>query len=221
MPQFDANRQFVETTLNSSIIWCCQFWRIVRYANQNTPRAAKERYGARDFNYHILPVVKNALLLAEKLDADLEVVEAAAYLHDIGRAVEREGFEAENEHHILGARKAKELLKDAGYDSEFIKRVEHRVLVHRGRKGPSPETKEAEIIACADAMAHFDTFLDVLSFFLVTCGSFEEAVLKAEQKMQRNWNRKLTLQEAREIARPKYEAIMLLIKSMKEYLKPA
>ena len=181
-------------------------------------KIAKESHGGEDFHggddfkYHILPVVKNALLLAKKLGADSEVVEAAAYLHDIGRASKREDFKPENEHHIEGAKKAREILETAGYDGDFVKKVEHCVLTHRGRKGPSPETKEAEIIACADAMAHFDAFLDVFSFFLVSCKSFDDAVLEIEQKMQRNWDKKLTLPEAKEIVKPKYEAIMLIIK---------
>ena len=50
---------------------------------------AKNSYTEKDYNYHILPVVKNALLLAKKLNADLEVVEIAAYLHDIGRAIKK------------------------------------------------------------------------------------------------------------------------------------
>lgn len=179
---------------------------------------AKENYEEEDYKYHILPVVKNALLLAKKLNADLEVVEVASYLHDIGRAVKRGQFVKENEHHILGVDKTRKILKEVGYDESFIKKVEHCILTHRGRKGPNPETIEAEIVACADAMAHFDTFLDLFNFFLKTTNSFEELILEIEQKMDRNWNKKLTLPEAKEIVREKYDAIMLLLKSMKEYV---
>ncbi len=181
-------------------------------------KLAEEKYEESDFKYHILPVVKNALLLGKKLNADLEVVEIASYLHDIGRAIKREQFVKENEHHIIGAEETKKILKSFGYDEEFIKKVSHCVLTHRGRAKPDPETLEAEIVACADAMAHFDTFLDVFTFFLKTTNSFKDAVIEIEQKMDRNWNKKLTLPEAKEIVNDKYESIILLIKSMKEYL---
>lgn len=179
---------------------------------------AEDSYTEEDYKYHILPVVKNALLLAKKLNADLEVVEIASYLHDIGRATKKEQFVKRNEHNITGAEETKKILKELGYDEEFIKKVEHCVLAHRGRTGPNPETLEAEIIACADAMAHFDAFLGLFPVFLNSTSSFEEAVNEIEQKMDRNWNKKLTLPEAKEIVRPKYDAILLLIKSMKEYI---
>lgn len=182
----------------------------------------KEKYDEVDFKYHILPVVKNAMLLAKKLNADLKVVEMAAYLHDVGRPIKRDGsekFKRDNEHHVIGAEKSKEFLKKLGYDNEFIEKVSHCILAHRGRKGPDPETKEAEIVACADGMAHFDTFLDLFKFFLTTGLSFEETVIEIEKKTERNWNKKLTIPEAKEIVKDKYEAIMILVKSMKEYIK--
>ena len=189
-------------------------------------RICEENYSEEDYRYHILQVVKYSLLLAKKLNANLEIVEVAAYLHDIGRAKKKRKFEGErkdffedNDHHITGADETKEILKDLGYDEEFINKVEHCVLAHRGRKGPAPETKEAKIIACADAMSHFDTFLDLFSFFLKTTNSFEEAVIKIEQKIDRNWDKKLMLPEAKEIVKDKYEAIKLLINSMKECME--
>ncbi len=182
-------------------------------------KIAEERYCKDDFGYHVIAVVKNALLLAEKLGADLEVVEAAAWLQDIGLThKKRNELEIENEHHLLGAKEARKRLKEIGRDEEFIKKVEHCVLTHRGRKGPEPESPEAKIVACADAMAHFDTFLDLFNYFLQTNDSFEKAIIEIEKKMERNWNKKLTLPEAKEIVEPKYKAIKLLIKSMKEYI---
>jgi len=172
------------------------------------------------FKYHIKPVVKNALMLAKKVGADVEIVEIAAYLHDIGRSKKiMDKYVAENEHHIIGAEQSKEILKNLGYGDEFIEKVAHCILAHRGRKGPLPETIEAEVIANADAMAHFDTFLDMFRYFLMeTTGSFEEAVEVMSGKIDRNWNKKLTLLEARKIVKPKYEAALLLLDNMKEYI---
>ena len=185
--------------------------------NKKIIEIAEGSYTKDGYKYHILPVVKNALFLAKKLNANLEVVEIASYLHDIGRVIKREQFVKENKHHITGAEETKRILQELGYDEELIKKVEHCILTHRGRKGPNPETVEAEIVACADAMAHFDTFLDMFYFFLKSTNSFEDAVNEIEKKMDRNWNKKLTLPEAKEMVRTKYEAILLIIKSMKEH----
>lgn len=162
-----------------------------------------------------MPVAKNALLLGKKLDADLSVIEVAAYLHDIGRAGPRKQYRAENDHHVTGAREGRDILQGLGCDNEFVDKVEHCIFTHRGRKGPKPESMEAEIVACADAMAHFDTFLDMFAFFLVN-NPLENAIIGIEKKTQRNWENKLTLPEAKEIAREKYDAVMLLLNSMKE-----
>ena len=185
----------------------------------------KSRYEKGDWQYHIKPVVKNALLLAKKLNADKEVVEISAYLHDIGRAHRRKKFLEEqkkffssNEHHITGAEETREILQKLNYDEEFIKKVEHCVLAHRGRREPNPETLEAEIIACADAMAHFDTFPELMALFFKTTDSFEEAINGIDQKMNRDWNKKLILPEAKKIVEVKYKAIKLLLNSTKEYL---
>lgn len=181
-------------------------------------KICEKRYNERDYQFHIIPIVKNATLLAEKLGADKEIVIAGAYLHDIGVS----NFSRENcpppddEHHILGEKETRKILKKLKCSDEFVDKVAHCVLAHRGRRDIEPQTLEAEIIRCADAMTHFDTFLDLFDFFLKSCGSFEEALKKIESKIDRDWDKKLTLPEAKEIVKDKYEAIVLLIKSVKE-----
>ncbi len=180
-------------------------------------KIAKTTYAENDYRYHILPVVKNALLLSDKLHADRKVVETAAYLHDIGRAVERIEYKRDNDHHIIGAEKSTKILAGLGCDEEFIRKVYHCILSHRGRKGPDPETLEAEIVNCADAMAHIDTFLD-LFLFINESNPLKESVSIAKAKMIRAWNKKLTLDEAKEIVSEKFNAVMLLLDSMEEYI---
>lgn len=183
-----------------------------------------------DFKYHVLSVVKNALLLAEKLNADKEVTEVAAYLHDIGRAsnwkgVDYLGFPSSSDgkekqavsdvHHTVSAEKAKEILSEIGYDIEFIKKVENCILSHRGSSDPAPKTVEEKIVASADAMSHYDSFPLLVIAFSKSAKTFEELIDFLERKMQRGWEKKL-MPEAKELAKEKYEAVMLVIKSMKE-----
>jgi uncharacterized protein len=175
----------------------------------------EKNYPKRHYDYHIVSVVDNALLLAKRLNADVEIVEVAAYLHDIAWAFEK--CRRDNEHHVVGAKKTEEILREFGYDEEFIKKVTHCVLTHRGRNDLAPKTIEAKIIANADAMAHFDTFLDLFSFFMEG-NSFEDAVSELIDKMDRNWNKKLTLPEAKEMVEEKYKASVLLLNEMQKYI---
>ena len=183
-------------------------------------KIVEEEHHKEDFNYHICSVVDNAMRLARKLGADLEVVEISALLHDIGRThPKKEDFNPENDHHLVGEKQSKIILKELGFEDDLIERVAHCVLAHRGRKGPDPETIEAKIVNCADAMAHFDTFLNLFKTILKRTDSFEEAVDKIAGKVERNWNKKLSLPEAKEIVEEKYKAIKLLINSMKENMR--
>lgn len=183
----------------------------------------KEYYDKEDFQYHVIPVVKNALLLSEKLNADEDIVEMASYLHDIARRLGKKNniqeYVKKNRHHIEGEKLAREFLRRKEYSEEFIDKVAHCVLTHRGRAKPDPETIEAEIVACADAMSHFDTFLVLFYWFVKNRDNNEgKAIVDIEKKIERNWNIKLTLPEAKEIAKEKYDAIRLLIKSVKGYV---
>lgn len=64
------------------------------------------------YEYHIKYVVKNAIELAKKYNADIEIVELGALLHDI--AVPSEYGDIE-EHHIYGEKIAEELLTKLNY----------------------------------------------------------------------------------------------------------
>ena len=108
--------------------------------------------------------------------------------------------------------------EDLEYDQEFIEKVEHCILSHRGSiKKPAPETIEAKIVCSADAMTHFDTFIGLVTIFAKTTNNFKELINELEEKMKRGWEKKL-MPEAKEIVKEKYGSIMLLIKSAKEYM---
>lgn len=111
---------------------------------------------------HIIPVVRYAFQLAEKENADKEnadkeIVEIAAWLHDIASI--RGDYE---NYHISSAKIAEQLLKSLNYPQEKIEQVKHCILSHRGSKEIKKETKEAQILADADAMSHFDDIGGIL-----------------------------------------------------------
>lgn len=168
-----------------------------------------------DVSYHIKVVVANGLKLAEIYKADKEVVEVACWLHDIARAKGLMPGE-DNNHHITGAKKAEEILLELNYPREKIDKITQCILTHRGAKNEySPQTIEEKIVANADAMAHFDSFLNLFSEF-VGPNNFEEGLALIEAKLERDWNKKLTLPEAKELEKSNYEAIKFLFKNLKK-----
>ena len=109
--------------------------------------------GYNSWEEHIKYVVKNAKELAIKYNADQEIVELGALLHDIA-VVSNIG--PQQEHHINGSIIAEELLNKYNYPKDRIERVKQCVLNHSASKELQRNTIEEEIIADADAMAHFD-----------------------------------------------------------------
>lgn len=106
--------------------------------------------GYDDWNNHIKLVYQNAHKLAEERNADIEIVDLAAILHDIARVMEYGPIE---EHHIYGAEAAETLLKKYNYSEEKIKHVKKCIYNHTDN---SKDSIEEEIIADADVLAHFD-----------------------------------------------------------------
>jgi uncharacterized protein len=115
--------------------------------------AHKEKTGYDSWNSHVKYVVENAVKLAKRYNADVEIVELGALLHDIAMPSE---VGPREEHHIYGAKIAEELLSERNYPRDRIERVKKCVLNHRGSKDLPRETIEEECVADADVIAHFD-----------------------------------------------------------------
>ena len=105
-----------------------------------------------DFD-HVLRVYSLAERIAQSEDADLEIVRAAALLHDSqGSAPGKEG-EARAEHHMASAEFAGEVLQDKGWPTEKIEAVQHCIRAHRFRgKEDPPQTLEAKVLFDADKL---------------------------------------------------------------------
>ena len=175
----------------------------------------KERFEENDWKYHMLPVIKYAKKLAKVYKVDERLVELAALLHDIGRIK----LENDAEHHIVGIPRAERILRKFNYPEEIIKEIRHCVESHRTSKGPKPKTKIAKIVANADAMAHFD-ILPLYFHWRASRGyNFEEILKWVENKIENDWQKKITLPKAKRIVEKKYKAIKLLLNTLKEYEK--
>ena len=106
---------------------------------------------------HVLRVMHMAERLALAEGADLEIIRAAALLHDAeGSAPHDENHRAN--HHEASALFARTVLEAEGWPEERIAAVEHCVRAHRYRTTEAPQSLEAKVLFDADK-------LDVLGAF--------------------------------------------------------
>lgn len=163
-------------------------------------------WGEEFYSLHLVSVHKYAKKLAEKLNADLEIVELAAWLHDIGSIIK-----GRENHHITGAEIAEKKLGDLGYEKEKIDKVKHCILAHRGSREIDAETIEAKIIKDADSLSTFGHIQGpFLAAFVYEKRSQVDARNSVRQKFRNSWN-KLYFNESKELIKPRYDAAMLLL----------
>ena len=136
----------------------------------------KEKYGFDYWNDHIKYVVKNAVQFANKYNADVEIVELGALLHDIAMPSE---FGPKEEHNVYGVEIAEELLSKLNYPEDRKQRVKECVLRHRGSKELPRNTIEEQCVADADVIAHFDC---IPSLFHLAFGGTEKNMTLEDKK---------------------------------------
>jgi uncharacterized protein len=102
---------------------------------------------------HVLRVYRVAERLATAEGADLEIVRAAAWLHDSrGSAPGGEGTERA-EHHIASADFAGKVLVAKHWPEDKILAVQHCIRAHRFRsQDEAPQTLEAQVLFDADKL---------------------------------------------------------------------
>ena len=102
---------------------------------------------------HVLRVYRTARHLAQLENADLEIVLAAALLHDARGSAHGGEDATRSEHHIASAAFAGEILQAKGWPGEKISAVQHCIRAHRFRKTEdAPQTIEAKVLFDADKL---------------------------------------------------------------------
>jgi len=163
-------------------------------------------FGYSFWTEHIIPMVRCARILGNRLGADKEIVELAALLHDIG-VIKGDS----KNHHISGMKEAEKILKKFNYPPEKIEEIKHCIYAHRSSKSIKRKTMEAKCIASADAMAHFDKTPQLFeSAFIRFKMNPEEGKKWLLAKLERDW--KKLIPEARKLVKEKYKAIKLILK---------
>lgn len=125
---------------------------IKKYVKKECKNYKKNAIDHYDFwSEHIKYVYKEAVGLAKKYNADIEIVSLGALLHDIA-LVKKVGDK--KDHHINGKVLANEILSKYNYPEDKKQRVLNSVLHHR--KSINAENIEELCVCDADILAHFD-----------------------------------------------------------------
>lgn len=168
---------------------------------------SKEKDGYDFWNEHIKYVVENAVKLAKKYNADVEIVELGALLHDIAMPSD---YGEREKHHIFGAEIAEQLLTELNYPKDRMERVKNCVLNHRGSEDRPRETIEEQCVADADVMAHFACIPSLFSLVYKEMNlSISDGAEYVKKKLERDYG-KLSSQ-SRELLKDRYENIIKVL----------
>lgn len=158
------------------------------------------------WKYHLFPVIENAVMLADKYNADKDVVEVAALFHDYADLLDMNN---RSNHHILGANLAEKILIEDGFDRQFVEKVKLCILNHRTSVVKEKFSIEEICVADADAMAHMDSVVELICWraylneSIMECNNFvKKKIQKSYEKMSR---------ETQILMKDKYESIMRVL----------
>ena len=102
---------------------------------------------------HILRVYRMAERLAIEEQADLDIVRAAALLHDAQGSQTEGGEEGRQDHHHASSDFARHILEVEGWTPDKILAVQHCIRAHRFRDNTEqPQSLEAKILFDADKL---------------------------------------------------------------------
>ena len=122
-------------------------------------KAKSNIFGYGIWTHHITDVARNGKRLAAMYDADTEIVELAALLHDYASVKDEALYE---DHHIHGPIEAEKILLELDYPIEKIEAVKHAIEAHRGSIEIEGRSSEARCLRNADAMAHIQNIPSLL-----------------------------------------------------------
>lgn len=144
----------------------------------------------------------------EKYHADYNIVALAALLHDVASVTNKDFTE---EHHIIGAKLAEEILNKYSLDKEKLELIKKCILNHRGSRLAEKNSNEEICIADSDAMAHFYSVPSLLRMVYVEKKlSIDEGSDFVLHKLKRSYN-KLSNQ-GKSIILPQYQAAKILLR---------
>lgn len=167
-------------------------------------------YGIRAWDHHIELVYKIAINVCKEYGASHDIVALAALLHDVASVTDKKFTE---QHHIIGAEIAEELLKEYGVPKADVEKIKLCILNHRGSKLVEKTSAEEICVADADAMAHFYSVPSLLKMVYVEKKmSIDEGAEFVLNKLQRSYNKLSS--KGKKLVEAQYEAAKILLKGL-------
>lgn len=155
------------------------------------------------WKYHLYPVIKNALMLADKYGADKDVVEVAALFHDYADLLDMNN---RDNHHEIGAKLAEKILIKDGFDKEFVEKVKLCILNHRASVVKNKFSIEEVCVADADAMSHMDSVVELICWRAYLGESIMECNNFVKRKIEKSYAK--MSKESKILVKEKYDNIM-------------
>ena len=173
-------------------------------------KAETNVFGYNIWTHHITQVVKIGKKLAIQFNADPEIVEISALLHDFAGIKDHS---LHKEHHIYGAIEAEKILRKLNYPPNKIEAVKHCIKNHRGIVKSNKKSLEANCLTNADAIAHIENIPSLLYLVFVKFEmEIDEGVDRVKKKLERSWN-KLNPEMKKNI-KDKYQAAIKILASL-------
>ena len=161
-------------------------------------------FGYDIWTHHILPVIQNAKQLAPRFDAEPEIVELAALLHDYASIKDKALYA---DHHIHGPIEAEKLLKRFNYPKEKTEAVKDAIATHRASVTVEHRSAEGACLANADAMSHIEHVPSLLYLAYIHHGmGIDEGQNWVKAKLQRSWQK--LREDVQDLVRDQYEAAL-------------
>jgi len=178
---------------------------ITRTAYQEHP----DVFGNIFFEHHVAVVVRCSRRLACQLDADPELAEMAAYLHDISVAFRPQDIK---DHAELSAEMAFGILTKLGCAPGSVSHVAEAISVHSNPLPVGAASPESVCLSNADAAARIlEPAYWLYYAFCVRGMPFDEGRTSLRNVISRQWE--LLIEPARTLARESYPMCMRLLGS--------
>ena len=158
------------------------------------------------YKNHVFLVAEEAKRLGNKYNANTQVVEAAAMLHDIADTVMQR---ADSTHETKSLEIAKQFLKEADFPLVEIEQIITDILPNHGcYPGHFPKTLEGKLMATADAIVHILSDFYHFSLRELRKTMPEEEVCEwFNKKLNRDFKDKIFFDDERKRISPKYKSL--------------
>ena len=162
---------------------------------------------------HVDRVVKIALLLAKREKADVELVQTAAILHDVGRCIGQP-------HNETGAKLASEILNDLRVPPQQVQKITRIVLLHHMDSTDKLNSLEEKIVWDADKIDLLGAVGIARGFHWCGKQSFDSAVKLAFETFTPIYDM-LNTKSARELAEKRNRETMSFLQALEKELSLA